>query len=87
MVNLNISEPLTLEEIVERYPLPVVILMDCWDDKMKFLLTNVSKVDGRVKVKGRFIYHRSRQYRQMGVICVFCKFRVSLDDPDIPLPG
>jgi hypothetical protein len=84
--NLTLSEPLALEEIAEKYLLPVVIRMDCWDNKLKFLLTNLSKVDGRIKVKGRFIYHGPGWFQQMGVICIFCKFRVSIDDPDIPLP-
>ncbi|HLH85474.1 MAG TPA: hypothetical protein VKU79_01245 [Thermoplasmataceae archaeon] len=67
--------PLKLEEIVEKFELPVVIYRDNWGEITKFLLTKVVIDEKKLRAFGHFIYN-IRQSGMKELYCTFCKYRV-----------
>lgn len=70
--------PLKLEEIVEKFGLPVVIYRDNWMEGTKFLLTKVVMDKKKLRAFGNFIYNE-RQTGFSELYCTLCKYRVKLE--------
>ena len=70
--------PLKLEEIVEKFELPVVIYRDNWMEGTKFLLTKAVMDKKKLRAFGNFIY-RERQTGLKELYCTFCRYRVDME--------
>ena len=79
---LALSEPMTLEAIVKKYGIPVVLYRDSWNNKMKFVMTKFHKSTDQIHVIGYFVYAPAKQDHEAQLFCTECKYRVSLGDPE-----